>query len=177
MHKYHYNLERFGLGPWDDIDGGVIDIPPGALETEEAEHVLNVRIAGWIEALSEHEVGQEWLFAPDHTYASLHQDEVEGHQRQQQWLALFYETKLLAGDFNKVTDAAFGLEVLRTLDDKGDIMVQSVRLTSLDPLDEQAEENLYQRIVMAAEAHATGNSAIVSFADQLADETANSSFH
>jgi len=180
MHKYHYDLERFTLGSWDgidNIDDVAITIPREVLETEEADHVRNVRIASWIEALSNHEVGQDLNFAPNHTYASLHQDEVEGRQRQQQWLALFYETKLFAGDMIEVADAAFGLEVQRNLDPKGDIMFQSVMLTSALPLGEQAEEEMYRRIVKAAEEHAAGNSAITSFADPRADATTNTSVH
>lgn len=141
MHRHCYDLERFSDEAWDGFDSEVIPIPRGSLAIEEAEHILNVRIATWIEDLCQHEVGQEWLFAPDHTYVSLHQD-VEGHPRQQQWLALFYETKLFAGDISEVTDAAFGLKVERNLDPQGDIMFHSAMLTSAQPLDEKAEEDL-----------------------------------
>ena len=173
MHQHHYDLERFTPGPWDDIDIDDVDVTLEAFAIEDAEHILNVRIATWIEDLCQHEVGQEWLFAPDHTYVSLHQD-VEGHPRQQQWLALFYETKLFAGDISEVTDAAFGLKVERNLDPQGDIMFHSAMLTSAQPLDEKAEEDLYRRIVRAAEAHADGNSAIISLTSPLSNMAANS---
>jgi hypothetical protein len=174
MHKHHYDLLRFSAAPWDELDNEVVAQPLGAVAIEEAEHLLNVRIANWIEGLCNYEVGQDWLFAPNHTYASLHQDEMEGHQRQQQWLALFYKTQLFADGMSDVTDAVFGLQVRRTLDEKGDIMVQSVMLTSFEPLDEQAEEEMYQRIVKAARAYAAGNSAITPFDGPLADEVGSS---
>tara|TARA_R110002020_G_scaffold50791_2_gene143671 strand:+ start:9415 stop:9945 length:531 start_codon:yes stop_codon:yes gene_type:complete len=176
MHKHCYDLERFSDQPWEELGGEFVTIPSGALEIAETDHIRNVRIATWIEALCDYEVGQDWFFAPDHTYASLHQDEVDGHQRQQQWLVLFYETELFAGDISEIADAAFGLEIRRNFDPKGDIAFHSVMLTSAQPLDEEAEEDLYRRIVKAAEAHAAGDTAITSFDGPLADET-DSPFH
>lgn len=175
MHKHIYDLERFGPQPWEDMDdSGETPIPPEASALEEAEHAINVAITCWIEALCQHEVGQDWLFAPGHMYASIHQDFEEYGGRSQKWLVLFYET-MLFDEVDEQTPAEFGLRITRNLDPKGDVMVQSVYLTSLATLDQPAEEATYLRIVAAAQAHASGNSAMIAL--EVALGLATSSVH
>lgn len=82
---------------------------------------------------------------------------------------------MLFDEVDEQTPAEFGLRITRNLDPKGDVMVQSVYLTSLATLDQPAEEATYLRIVAAAQAHASGNSAMMAL--EVALGLATSSVH
>jgi hypothetical protein len=165
--RFHYSLERYDGD--DDVDEFGNDIPVD-VALQEATHRTNVMVREWIQALTVHEVGQDQKFSPSHTFGSFHGDEIEGEIRETAHHAWFYKTRSFSLEADQIgpPDYQFYSECRTLLDTS--IITMFVGLSTPVELSPAAEDEIYDRVVKAAKAHAAGNSGICFFSGpQLAD--------
>jgi len=138
------------------------DLPVDVARVDAVQRI-NVMVIKWIEALTAHEIGQDHIFAPDHTFGSFHGDEIEGTIRETAHHAWFYETQLFTLEPDQVGPPDYELYVTCEMLLDTSIIAMAVGVSTNTELSREAEDQLYDRIVQAAQAHANGNSAICFF--------------
>ncbi|KKB86113.1 hypothetical protein VW29_04335 [Devosia limi DSM 17137] len=158
--RFHYSLERYHGD--DDVDEFGVDVV-----LQEATHRINIMVREWIEALTVHEVGQDQIFSPIHTFGSFHGDEIEGEIRETAHHAWFYKTRSLALEVDEIgpPDYQFYSECRMLLDTS--IITMFVGMSTPVELTPAAEDEIHDRVVKAAKAHAEGNSCIFFFSGRV----------
>lgn len=162
--RFHYSLERYDGD--DDVDEFGNNIPAD-VTLQEATHRTNIMVREWIQALTVYEVGQDQIFSPSHTFGSFHGDEIEGEIRETAHHAWFYETRAFALDANQIgpPDYQFYSECRMLLDTS--IITMFVGMSTPAELTPAAADEIYDRVVKAAKAHAEGNSCIFFFSGRV----------
>ena len=160
MKRFHYNLESFDGD--DDLDeaGNYVR---GDQALQNVAHANNIMVREWIEALTLGEVGQDQIFAPDHTFGSFHGDETEDDVRDTAHRAWFYRTSLFLTDADQIgpADYDFYVECRTTLDTS--IITRFIGVSTPTEMSSEAQDEIYDRVLRAATAHAEGKSAIFFF--------------
>lgn len=164
MKRFHYNLESYDGE--DDLDeaGNYV---PGDQALQNAAHATNIMVREWIEALTVYEVGQDHIFSPSHTFGSFHGDEIEGEIRETAHHAWFYKTRSFAREADQIgaPEYHFYSECRMLLDTS--IITMFVGMSTPVELSAAAADEIYDRVVKAAKAHAGGNSGIFFFSGRV----------
>jgi hypothetical protein len=158
--RFHYNLESWDGDEDEDEFGNYI---PADVAIQEITHLINIIVREWIEALTVQEVGQDQIFSPNHTFCSFRGNEIEGEIRETAHHAWFYETRLFALEADQIgpPDYQFYCECRMLLDTS--IITMFVGMSTPVELSSAAQDEIYDRIVKAAKAHAQGKSGICFF--------------
>ena len=160
MKRFHYNLESYDGDEDEDEFGNCIPIDV-ALQNEA--HATNIMVREWIEALTLGEVGQDQIFAPNHTFGSFHGDETEVDVRETAYHAWFYQTCLFLMDVDQIGPADYDVYVECRMTAGASIITRFIGLSTPTEMSSEAQDEIYDRVLRAATAHAEGRGAIFFF--------------
>ena len=150
-----YTLERFPDLPFENLeltdDLEQCEFCPPDLQAEEQAHQTNLLIAAWIERLASSSGNEHSTFMPNHIYVGLSQVEQIGDGTMEKHEVGFFRRRKLAPMWLSPPNPTITLYSWRASQLEFGTIWSSVGFRC-EPVTEDAEEAIYQQVLMAARA-------------------------